>query len=145
MTAFQACGSHICVLLVEDLVGDATAITRALSYSEASAGLEIKRATRLQESINAIQQNKIDVVLLDLSLPDAKDIKAVVELNRLFPTLPIIVISDQSDERIIKRALDNGACKFLSKSESSGILIRKTINDVLAMSARILEKADGVA
>lgn len=119
------------VLLIEDLNGDAKAITRALNHNIEQDGLNILRAARLQEGIKILGESPVDVILLDLSLPDAKDVKAVVELNFLYPNIPIIVISDQSDERMIQRVLANGAKSFLPKSESSGMLIKKSIDQVI--------------
>jgi DNA-binding NarL/FixJ family response regulator len=133
---------QISVLLIEDLVGDAKAITRALSYGDIEQDYNILRAVRLQEGIKLLNDNKIDVILLDLSLPDAKDIKAVVELNNLFPNIPIIVLSDQSDDRVITRAINNGASKYLPKSEASGILIRKIIDQVILEHRLKLETVD---
>jgi DNA-binding NarL/FixJ family response regulator len=124
--------SKIRVLLIEDITGDAHAITRAISYGDIDQFYNFTRATRLNEGIDLLKQNNFDVILLDLSLPDAKDIKSVVEIKVLFPDVPIIVLSDQSDERVIQRALLNGASKFLPKSEASGVLIRKIIEKAIA-------------
>ncbi|AIL65380.1 Swarming motility regulation protein rssB [Rickettsiales bacterium Ac37b] len=124
--------SNISLLLIEDLIGDAKAITKALAYQESRNYFNIVTAHRLKDSINILNSEKIDIILLDLSLPDAKDIKALVELKALFPSMPIIVISDHSDERMINRVMENGADYFLSKSESSGIIIKKAINEVLS-------------
>jgi DNA-binding NarL/FixJ family response regulator len=123
--------SSVSVLLVEDITGDAQAITRAILYGDIEQYYQVKRAARLTECLEVLSANQIDIILLDLSLPDAKDIKAVVEIRVLFPQTPIIVLSDQSDERIIKRALLNGANSFLPKSQASGVLIRKIIDDTL--------------
>lgn len=121
----------ISILLIEDLVGDAKAITRAISNNEFDHDFQITTASRLKHGIEILKKSKINVILLDLSLPDAKDIKAVTELNNLFPQIPIIVLSDQSDENLISRALSNGATKFLTKNEATGILIRKVIDQVI--------------
>jgi DNA-binding NarL/FixJ family response regulator len=127
----------ITILLIEDMTGDAQAITRAISYGDIEKYYLIIRVTRLKEGMEALKNNNIDAVLLDLSLPDARDIKAVVEINTLYPNTPIVVLSDQSDSRIIQRALLNGASKFLPKSETSGVLIRKAIEDAIKSKSLI--------
>ncbi|MFV9875084.1 MAG: response regulator [Rickettsiales endosymbiont of Dermacentor nuttalli] len=123
--------SNISLLLIEDLVGDAKAITKALTYQGENNNFNIMTANRLKDGITLLNTNNIDIILLDLSLPDAKDIRALVELKSLFPSIPVIVISDHSDERTINRAMDSGADYFLSKSESSGLVIKKAIEEVL--------------
>lgn len=122
---------QIAVLLIEDLNGDAKAITQALAYSKITQGLDLVRVVRLQDGIATLNERNFDIILLDLSLPDAKGIKAVVELHRSFPNIPIIVLSDLSDERVIQRALENGAKKFLVKGECSGIVIKQAIYQVM--------------
>ncbi|MFN7039231.1 MAG: response regulator [Alphaproteobacteria bacterium] len=126
---------HISALLIEDLNGDAKAITQALNYSKISKTMDMTRASRLKEGLKILAENKIDVVLLDLSLPDAKGIKGVVELNNTYPMIPIIVLSDQSDEKIIVRALENGARKFLVKGECNGKVIKNAIYEVLSIKS----------
>jgi len=128
------------ILLIEDITGDAQAIIRSISYGDINQHYEIIRVSRLREAMGVLEEEQIQVVLLDLSLPDAKDIKALVEIKVLFPMVPVIVISDQSDDRVIQRAKLNGASEFLSKSETSGVLIRKTIDRVI--SEKISELID---
>lgn len=124
---------NMVALLIEDLNGDAKAITQALSYSKVSENMEIIRAVRLKEGIKILNESKVDIVLLDLSLPDSRDIKGVVEINKNFPNIPIIVLSDQSDEKTIQRAISNGAHKFLVKGECNGTVMKNAICEVLDM------------
>ncbi len=130
--------TSISVLLVEDITGDAQAITRAILYGDIEQYYQVMRAARLTECLEILSSHKVDIVLLDLSLPDAKDIKALVEIRVLFPATPVIVLSDQSDDRVIKRALLNGANSFLPKSQASGVLIRKIIDETLGASVKEL-------
>lgn len=127
-------GDKIGVLLVEDVNGDAQAITRAICYGDDDAIYSVTLVQRLKEGLRILSnsENKIDIILLDLSLPDAKDIKGLVEINVLYPEVPIIIISDQTDERVIRRAMLNGANRFLSKNEASGMLIKKIIADTIS-------------
>jgi DNA-binding NarL/FixJ family response regulator len=100
---------------------------------------QISRTAKLQETIELLHKNKFDVILLDLSLPDAKDIKALVAIRELFPDIPIIILSDQSDELTIQRTMIKGASSFLTKSEASGVLIRKKIDDVIKNTIKTVE------
>jgi DNA-binding NarL/FixJ family response regulator len=119
----------IAVLLIEDMNSDADAIHYAVSKMKIK-NVYFKRVSRLQEGLSALAESKYDIVLLDLSLPDARGINAVIELNNKFPQVPIIIVSDQSDENIIKRALSSGAKKFLIKSECSGLIIEHNIREL---------------
>lgn len=69
-------------------------------------------AGTLAEAITAIKSIKFDIILLDLALPDAKDVEAVKELAKF--ELPIVVLSGLSDS-ILARALEAGAEDYITK------------------------------
>lgn len=117
----------ISVLLIEDSQGDATAITRAIMHEESYYSFHITHKSTLGEGIHFLDTLKPDAVLLDLNLPDAKGIKAIEEVHRAFPDLPIVVISGYSDMDIVHKALHSGAQEFLIKGECSGAVIRQSI------------------
>jgi DNA-binding NarL/FixJ family response regulator len=126
---------QIRVLLVEDTNIDAEVIKHAINGGKhLSSSVRILRTQRLQEAIQILDEGSmpINVILLDLSLPDAKGLKALVELNTRYPSLPIIVLSDLMDEQTIKDLMDNGARKFLNKSECSGHLIEQVIYQLVS-------------
>jgi DNA-binding NarL/FixJ family response regulator len=61
---------------------------------------------------------RFDVVLLDLSLPDARGFEGLLELRGLFPKLPIVVVSALEDPRIVREVMSYGASGFISKAAS---------------------------
>ncbi|GHC80175.1 response regulator transcription factor [Limoniibacter endophyticus] len=72
-----------------------------------------------------------DLVLLDLHMPGASGLSALITLRGIQPSVPIVVISAHDDQRTVNRALTLGASGFLSKSASIDA-IRCTIQAVLA-------------
>lgn len=72
-----------------------------------------------------------DLVLLDLSMPGASGLSALVSVRGAFPAVPVIVISGTDDPTTIRRSIDLGASGFISKSSRTD-LIRKGVADVLA-------------
>jgi len=117
----------ISVLLIEDSQPDATAITKAMIYGESLYNFKITHKNSLSEGLSFLDSSPVDVMLLDLNLPDAKNLKAIDEVHRLFPDLPIVVISGYSDMDIVHQALHKGAQEFLIKGECSGAVIRQSI------------------
>lgn len=115
------------VLLIEDSLGDATAITRAMIYGESLYNFNITQKESLAEGLEFLKGAKIDVVMLDLNLPDAKDLSAVEKLHAQLPNVPIVVISGYSDMNIVHKAISSGAQEFLIKGECSGATIRQSI------------------
>jgi DNA-binding NarL/FixJ family response regulator len=60
----------------------------------------------------------IDLVLLDLSMPGASGLSALISLRGIHPAVPMVVVSGHDDAQTIRRALDLGASGFISKSAS---------------------------
>ena len=72
-----------------------------------------------------------DVVLLDLMLPDAPGVRAVSELRRAAPGLPVLVLSSLDDERLAFEAVLNGAQDYLIKGQSDAGLLRRSIRHAI--------------
>jgi len=117
----------ISVLLIEDSQSDAIAITKAMIYGESLYNFKITHKESLAEGLSVLDSLSADVILLDLNLPDAKELKAIDEVHRLFPDLPLVVVSGYSDMDIVHQALHKGAQEFLIKGECSGAAIRQSI------------------
>jgi len=73
----------------------------------------------------------LDLVLLDLELPDRSGLDALRELRRRFPEVPVAILSAEHDPRVIERALAGGACGFIPKS-TSGAELRGALLRILA-------------
>jgi DNA-binding NarL/FixJ family response regulator len=73
----------------------------------------------------------LDLVLLDLELPDRSGLDALRELRRRFPEVPVAILSAEHDPRVIERALAGGACGFIPKA-SSGADLREALLRILA-------------
>jgi CheY-like chemotaxis protein len=117
----------ISVLLIEDSRADAAAVTKALLYGESLYNFKVTCRDSLTAALNFLKIATVDVILLDLNLPDAKDLKAIDDVHGWFPDLPIVVISGYSNMEIIHQALHSGAQEFLIKGECSGATIRQSI------------------
>ena len=116
--------SDFCILLVEDDPDDVELIQILLSELESYAVTTLKRVSTLTEGIALAQKDQeIDVVLLDLSLPDEYGLETFCKLHAQFPLLPIVVLTGNSDEQLAMEALEAGAQDYLVKGEFSGRLL----------------------
>lgn len=118
---------NVSILLIEDSRTDAAAITKALISGESLYNFRITHKASLAEGLAYLRDSMADAVLLDLNLPDAKELKAVYEVHTVFPDLPIIVLSGSTNMNIIHQALRGGVQEFLIKGECSGATIRQCI------------------
>lgn len=102
------------ILLVEDNLGDARLaeeLLAAISDFEA----HVTCVGRLADAEDALVQQPIDLVLLDLSLPDSQGLDGLRQLQSLAQHAPIIVLSGSSDKALALEALKHGAQDYLIK------------------------------
>lgn len=128
-------GKVTSVLLIEDVMSEQQSILQAISQKGAITDLNIRTASSLEAGLNILTNHHIDVVLLDLDLPDSKSLKSVSTLLHHFPNLSIVVLSGHSEEAITTEALMMGAQEFLVKGECSGLMIKHTIHQAVARKA----------
>ncbi|MCQ8118677.1 diguanylate cyclase [Methylomonas rosea] len=107
--------TNCCVLLIEDEPGDASLVRQ---YLRASTNLRFELIWRenLADGEQIIAQQKIDVVLVDLSLPDSRGLDTVRRIRKATRVLPIIVLTGHDDTEFSLKALDCGAQDYLIKA-----------------------------
>lgn len=121
------------VLLIEDSMEDGVMITKACMEEPSGYDFSIIRKYTLEGGLDYLSSHSVDIVLLDLALPDARELKAVKMIYAAFPQLPIVVISGRySDIDIVHEALKSGAQEFLVKGESSSAVIRQSLYQAIA-------------
>jgi signal transduction histidine kinase/CheY-like chemotaxis protein len=109
------------ILLVEDNPGDADLVREALA--SASDRIEIAHVDSLAGARERLAVGSIDVVLLDLSLPDATGLQGVERLHGAAPDVPIVVLTGNQDEVLGARAVQAGAQDYLVKGQTDEWLL----------------------
>ena len=128
------------VLLIEDDDQIATSLARLLRRK----GHEVVRAERASAGLSAVVDDRPDVVVLDLGLPDI-DGMDVIRMVRGLTSVPIIVATARDDEDTIVAALDRGADDFVGKPYSGRQLdarIRALLRRDRALDAPVLQVGD---
>jgi len=116
---------EVTILLIEDNPADVYLIREMLS--ERTHDVILEDAASLAKGFAGIDAGKIDLVLLDLGLPDSKGIASVKSLCERFVHLPIIVFTGLSDEQVGIQAVQEGAQDYLIKGQTNGSLLVKAI------------------
>jgi two-component system cell cycle response regulator len=115
------------VLLVEDNPGDARLLCELLGEADAAA-FAVTTVPRLSDARELARSQAFDVVLLDLSLPDAKGLETFASLSREAPQLPIVVLTGLDDDSMALSAVQQGAQDYLVKGQvTEGILARSLL------------------
>lgn len=96
------------------IIEDEKNISRFIAAALSSRGYQTACSHTGMEGLRLIKENKPDVVLLDLGLPDIDGLEIITKVREFSP-VPIIVISARSLERSKVAALDMGADDYLTK------------------------------
>jgi CheY-like chemotaxis protein len=103
----------ITVLIVEDNPGDVTLI-REMMASASTGPFEIIHAQNLSSALPHLPYGA-DIVLLDLNLPDSRDLDTLRLIRAYAPAIPIIILTGMSDRRKAVEALAGGAQDYMVK------------------------------
>ncbi len=104
------------VLLVEDNPGDVLLLRQLLTES-VNSPFELEHADRLAPALERLNAGGIDLVLLDLSLPDSHGLETFAKALALAPQVPIIVMSGLDDEALAIETVHEGAQDYLVKGQ----------------------------
>jgi signal transduction histidine kinase len=103
------------VLLIEDNPGDARLIRVMLAEAHDQQAIALTHVDRLARGLRRLREPGIDVVLLDLGLPDSYGLETFVQARAAAPGLAIVVLSGQTDTAVALRAVQEGAQDYLLK------------------------------
>lgn len=114
------------VLLIEDNPGDARLIHEYLQGAHGEFALT--RAGTVAKGLEELESRRVDVVLLDLSLPDSHGLDTFERIHQAVPSVPIVVLSGLSDEETALAAVRSGAQDYLVKGHVDEDLLGRAIH-----------------
>jgi PAS domain S-box-containing protein len=115
---------NISILLIEDNPGDVGLLQEFLRES-VEIDFQLITGATLKEGLELATKHSVDIILLDLSLPDSKGLKTLAKVRTACPGKPIIILTGNNDLSVSKKAIQDGAQDFLVKGKiDSDILIR---------------------
>ncbi len=123
-------GNIMHILLIEDDPDDVFLIREMLKESTieqagVTSDYDLVRAERLSDGLDILKNGGIDLVLLDLTLPDSQGLDTYQLAQQASPHTPVIVMSGLDDDAMAIEAVRQGAQDYLCKGHtSSQILIR---------------------
>lgn len=113
------------VLLVEESDTDSTIVQRYLRRDSEAPELHI--ATRLSDALAIAQTSALDIILLDMSLPDARGVEGVRRMRTAVPHVPIVVLGGLEDESVATEAMQAGAQDYLIKGHVDEVSLRRAL------------------
>ncbi len=104
-------GSRQTILVVEDDRNIGNGLRRALE----GEGYEVQWVTDGASALDVAAGGRVDLVVLDLYLPDVDGVEICHQLRQSFPSLPILILSARTEEIDIVVGLDAGADDYMVK------------------------------
>jgi diguanylate cyclase (GGDEF)-like protein/PAS domain S-box-containing protein len=126
------------VLLVEDNPGDAR-LLREMLNEEGSLSTQLIHLESLSAAEQYLAEQAVDIILLDLGLPDAQGLGAVQRAHAAAPRVPLVVLTGLDDELVAAQALQEGAQDYLIKGQIEPRGLKRALR--YAGERRVMEEA----
>jgi two-component system, sensor histidine kinase and response regulator len=111
------------VLLVENDSMDAQRLTQQLTLTPPDVALggsfAVECCDRLESGLARLALGEVDVILLDLHLPDARGLEALRQVRQGHADIPVVVLSEVEDDPVGIQTLREGAQDYLVKRHCS--------------------------
>lgn len=104
------------ILLIEDNAGDAR-LLREMFNEEGADDVELICVGSMDGAEKHLFDHAVDIILLDLGLPDVQGLEAVRRAHAAAPRVPLVVLSGMDDEFLAAHALQEGAQDYLIKGQ----------------------------
>ena len=127
------------ILLVEDNPGDADLIKEMLADHALIEG-DIEEAGTLSAALSRLRSGGIDIVLLDLGLPDSSGLQGVNGIQGTAPGVPIIVLTGLDDEKMGMSAIKEGAQDYIIKNYLNSRQLTRSVFFAIERNALIKER-----
>jgi DNA-binding response OmpR family regulator len=103
-------------------------------YLKKADGMDfrLQRAVRLADGLASLATGGVDLVLLDLVLPDSQGWETFRSVRLHAPQVPIIVLTGLDDESVASEAAQEGAQDYLIKGQFDGPTLVRSIHRALA-------------
>jgi len=114
------------ILLIEDDPDDVW-LLRNLLGDRWDGPFELVHVELLEDALRCLQTGKIDVILLDLSLPDSHGVETFLRIYAQAPDLPIVILTGLDDQALALRCVQAGAEDYLVKGQVDDELLVRSL------------------
>lgn len=117
------------VLLIDDEPAQAWLVQEHLHSGAEKSGREIDlvHTESLAEGMKCLADAEVDVILLDLSLPDSIGLATLTKAHARYPGIPIIVLTSLEDEDLGIQLVQSGAQDYLVKGQADSLTLFRTL------------------
>ncbi|MDI5934477.1 Glu/Leu/Phe/Val dehydrogenase dimerization domain-containing protein [Halomonas kalidii] len=118
------------LLLIEDNPLHSRLVQQLLQ-ADAQLQCEVEAVERLDEGLTRLAKGNVDLVLLDLVLPDSQELETLWRVRLVAPQVPVIILTGLDDVKLAARAVESGAYDYLVKSHLKGASLGRAVRYTL--------------
>jgi sigma-B regulation protein RsbU (phosphoserine phosphatase) len=123
------------ILVIDDDAGDVSLLRNLLDYRW-DGRFRLIHIEDLATAVTVAGRERVDVILLDLSLPDSHGLETFLKLYARCPHVPIVVLSSFDDELLAMKAVQAGAQDYLVKGQIGEQLLVRSVRYAIERSGR---------
>jgi ActR/RegA family two-component response regulator len=116
------------------IVEDDEKFARVLSKQLTKNNYEVAYAGSLTKSLELIKKDKVELVLLDLGLPDSSGLLTYEKFSKEASDIPVVILTGLDDEKIAFEAVKKGAQDYLVKGEVDNRILIRSLNYAIERS-----------
>lgn len=131
------------VLVVEDNDMDALLVRTLLERQPGR--FRVEEVSDLAGALQRLEGPPPGVILLDLTLPDARGLEGLGRIRQARPDLPVVILSATADEEMAVRAVGEGAQDYLVKGRIDGDLLARALRYAVERQRLLLELREALA
>jgi Flp pilus assembly CpaE family ATPase len=114
------------ILLIEDNPGDAE-LVKCMLGNVGDATFQIHWEQALLPALDRLARGDMDLVLLDVSLPDAHDLDGLNAIHTHAPSLPVVLVTGWDSDSLALRAVQGGAQDYMVKGKLEGAALGRAL------------------
>lgn len=123
------------LLVVDDNRADSDYI-KTLLDEVAPNKFKVYTASTFAETLEVITLREVDIITLDLYLPDSQGLGTLLAIRAKVPTVPVVVVSGLDDTKITKESLFYGAQSYLVKGDFDGNKLLDAMTQAMAKQSQ---------
>jgi len=116
------------------IVEDDEKFARVLSEQLEKNNYDVSHVEKLSEFLESIKDGKLDLVLLDLGLPDSSGLETYEKVSKMVSDIPIVVLTGLDDEEVAVEAVKKGAQDYLVKGEVDNRTLLRSLDYAIERS-----------
>lgn len=118
------------ILLLEDNPIELDIIRRM--FAKLPADYVLETVETLEQALKRIEQNDIDLLITDLSVPDSVGVGTFIKINSKFPNLSVVVLTNLHDTDIANKLVEIGAQDYINKIDLTVSILQNAVRNALA-------------